>query len=149
MSKCFQLEEKEDRCTCITEIVLAEDNTLHIGNTDGPQPTSSHGTWMIDHQDERSTFTMKLERTFKTGYSGTDMGEFFYPVERTFVGELTKAGALDAIEGSIHIPSLDNDDTLGSETTAIGYFSMIDITNISNESEDFTPFGGAVLSYST
>ena len=120
-SRCFQLEENEGSNSCITEIILADDFSLQVGTTDGPLPAKAGGTWMIR---EDGLFAMNLCRTFNTGYSGSDLGEFSFVVERDFAGQVTEVGELLALEGSAHI----SDDLLGD--AKVGYFSMLDVTEI-------------------
>jgi hypothetical protein len=121
--RSFQLEENEGGNTCITEVFLAEDYTLQVGDTDGPLPAKTLGSWIL--RDD-GLFAMNICRTFNTGYSGSDLGEFSFVVERDFSGHVTKVGSLLALEGSSHIP----DDLLGD--VKVGYFSMLDVTEMMN-----------------
>jgi zona occludens toxin (predicted ATPase) len=119
-SRFFQLEELEDRYSCITEVFLMDDKTVDVMKTDGPLPSESWGTWAQNDD----LFVLNLHRTFKTGRKGTDMDEFSYSVERAFVGEMTLVGENLAVKGSIHSV----DDMVGDRR--VGYFSMLDTTKI-------------------
>ena len=119
-SRCFQLDENEGSESCISEIVLLHDFSLKIGQTDGPRHIEAVGTWSIG---EGGVFSMRLCRTYKTGYSGSDMGEFTFPVERNFSGQASEVGGLLALEGSAHA----SDDQLGR--VKVGYFSILDDGN--------------------
>jgi hypothetical protein len=44
-SSFFQLEELEDRSSCVTEIFLNTDKTVNVFETDSPIPSESWGTW--------------------------------------------------------------------------------------------------------
>ena len=99
-------------------VLLKPDHTITLGTTDGPPCSTSSGIWSevqdttIDGNDKRY-FEMKLARTFQTGHAGsasTDIGEFEYSVERTYMGEITLVGgSLLAMNGQI----LDVDDIFG------------------------------------
>jgi hypothetical protein len=119
------LEENEGDNSCITEIFLAEDYTLQVGATDGPLPAETIGSWMLR---EDGMFAMNICRTFNTGYSGTDMGEFAFAVERDFAGHVTNVGGLLALEGALHIPG----DNLRGDAK-VGYFSMIDVSEMTDK----------------
>jgi hypothetical protein len=126
-SKYFQLEENEDGYSAITEVFLSdEDNALLVGQTDGPIPTESQGTWMVR---EDGKFAMNLVRTFKTGRKGTDLGEFYFSVDRSFVGEVTTVGSCLAIGGVAH-----SVDDLGDRE--VGYFAMIDTANMREDGQE-------------
>jgi hypothetical protein len=47
-NKYYQLEEMEDKDRCITEIFLALDKTIMVGETDGLLPVRAEGTWEHD-----------------------------------------------------------------------------------------------------
>jgi hypothetical protein len=119
-SRFFQLEELEDRYSCVTEIFLKTDKTVDVFETDGPIPSESWGTW----EQSGDFFVLNFQRTFRTGRKGTDMGEFSYSVERSFVGEMTMVGGQLAVKGSIHSV----DDLVGDRQ--VGFFSMLDTTKI-------------------
>lgn len=99
VSKFFQLEEKEDRESCSTEIFLSNDGTVTIGDTDGPLPLQGSGTWKQTGQK----FDMTIKRTFGSGQDGSDVGEFKFDVERGYVGFLETVGGSIAIQGSMHL----------------------------------------------
>ena len=46
-NKYFQLEEMEDKDSCITEIFFNPNKTISVGNTDGPIPLSCDGHWEL------------------------------------------------------------------------------------------------------
>jgi hypothetical protein len=126
----FQLEELEDQDTATTEVFLKADNTVDVGETDGPLHIKASGTWKETPQGE---FEMVLKRTFEAGRESqtyTDMGEFDFEVERTFTGEITKVGASMAVTGSIHY----KDELLGDEE--VGYFNMIETTKARKGEKD-------------
>mmetsp|Transcript_104533 Transcript_104533/g.156543 ORF Transcript_104533/g.156543 Transcript_104533/m.156543 type:complete len:210 (-) Transcript_104533:167-796(-) len=124
-SRYFQLEENEGDNSCLTEVFLADDYTLQVGDTDGPLPAETMGYWML--QDD-GLFAMNICRKFNTGYSGSDMGEFAFVVERDFAGSVTQVGGLLALEGSLHVPG----DNLGGDAK-VGYFSMIDVSEMTDK----------------
>jgi hypothetical protein len=141
MGRRFQLEEKEDRANCITELLLNSDHTVAVGQSDGPLFTIATGSWSFDQElfPLDVAFAMTLDRTFKAGYKGTDMGEFTFVVSRTYVGSLTQVGGVIAVEGSIYKDPDEEDD--GTTTTTaimgrVGFFSMIDTTPTKDEEED-------------
>jgi hypothetical protein len=137
----FQLEEKEDHANCVTEIVLHSDHTITIGQSDGPLFQQAVGSWSFDQESFPSdvAFAMKLQRTYKAGYKGSDMGEFSFVVTRTFVGALTQVGHAVAVEGSIYNDGGDESeifDGLRSGMGRVGFFSMIDTTPTKEEEEN-------------
>ena len=114
-NKHFQLEELEDAESCTTDIFLNSDNTLTVGETNGPRFLSGGGTWATSQGNDNgnTSFEMILGRKYMTGKEGkqdTDIGEFEYDVEGTFRGELTLVGGTAlAVNGEI----LDVDETFG------------------------------------
>jgi len=114
-SKYFQLEELEDAESATTELFLEKDGSVIAGETDGPPPTATSGTW--EQNDEK--FEMKLKRSFNSGYEGTDMGVFSFELERRFEGILTKVGENTAVAGTMHIMEEELD-------VNVGFFNMID-----------------------
>jgi len=125
----FQLEELEDAETSTTEVILNDDLTVSLGETDGPRYISSEGSWTDNYiGDEDWKFTMKLTRTFVSGddnqeSQSTNIGEFQYSVERTYTGEVfLVGGAVLAMNGEI----LDIDEIFGERR--VGFFNMIDTT---------------------
>lgn len=98
-SKFFQLEEKEDKDVCTTEIFLADDGTVLLAETDGPLPLRATGTW----NQQGTDFTMKINRTFGAGQPGTDVGEFLFEVERGYIGFLQLVGNLLCVDGTMYI----------------------------------------------
>lgn len=124
----FQLEEMEDADTATTEVFLNADQTVDIGETDGPLFIGAEGTWKQNDNE----FEMVLTRRFQAGREGrvfTDMGEFEFDVVRTFTGEMTMVGAAAAVQGGIH----SSDEILGDQE--VGFFNMIDTTNERLEQE--------------
>ena len=117
----FQLEELEDSESCTTEILLQSDGKILVGQTDGPLFASAKGWWEISEK-----FRMSIVRYYKTGQSGTDMGEFQYEVGRTFIGDITQIGNSMGISGSIQ--PVANADIDSDPSYEIGYFNMIDTT---------------------
>jgi len=139
VNKCFQLEEQEDACLCLSEIRLNPDQTLEVGMTDGPPHIHAEGTWTM--RDD-GAFAMSLTRIYGAGRKGTDMGEFSFQVERHFVGEMYSIGDTAAITGE----AVAYDKQLGEAT--VGYFSMIDITQSAQSTEErFAQRGGMSQSY--
>ena len=117
--KNFQLEELEDKESCITDVFMKEDYTLVVGETDGPRPVEASGTW---EESPDGTVKVVLERTFSAGKSSSDptgMGEFQFTVSRTFSGEITSIGANLAVAGKI----------ICEEVGDVGYFNLIDTSN--------------------
>lgn len=122
-SKFFQLEELEDKEDCTTEVFLAKDKTVEVGETDGPIALSASGTWSISDEGE---FRMTIKRKFNAGMKEstfTDMGEFDFEVERLYVGSTTLVGELAAVNGAMLSP----DDTFGD--MEVGFFNMLDTTD--------------------
>ncbi|KAG7355194.1 hypothetical protein IV203_004550 [Nitzschia inconspicua] len=138
----FQLEEKEDSANCITEIVLQSDHTIYVGQSDGPLFQKAVGSWSYDQEAFPSdvAFAMKLYRTYKAGYKGSDMGEFSFVVSRIFVGYLTQVGHAIAIEGSIYNDDDEEDATIlgarDGRMARVGFFSMIDTTPSKEDQEN-------------
>uniref|UniRef100_A0A7S2RNG6 Jacalin-type lectin domain-containing protein n=1 Tax=Eucampia antarctica TaxID=49252 RepID=A0A7S2RNG6_9STRA len=119
-SKFFQLEEMEDKETCTTEVFLSKDNTVAVGETNGPLFVDAAGTW---EESTNGSFKMTVTRKYGSGQPGTDMGEFSFDVERSFIGELSETGGKTSVTGSVN----SFDDVMGERK--VGYFSMIDTTN--------------------
>lgn len=121
-NKYFQLEEAEDRETSTTELFLKEDNSVLVGQSDGPLPLDTFGSWST----EDGSFQMTITRIFQAGKKETtftDMGEFTFKVERLFTGEISTVGSHIAMTGSIR----DRDELFGDRQ--VGFFSMIDTTD--------------------
>ena len=124
----FQLEELEDCESSTTELLLNDDNTVTVGETDGPIYLEASGTWTTQQASSSSTmqeFAMTVTRRYEAGKEATeltDVGTFEFNVERTFIGEITNIGANVGVTGKIHM----YDDILGDEE--VGYFNMIDTT---------------------
>jgi len=119
--KYFQLEELEDKDTCTTELLLKTDRTVEFGPTDGPLFTAAVGSWQV--VPGTNDFTMSITRSFATGSSGREMGEFSYDLERRFGGEITMVGASAAITGMVFHKAGELSQEIES-----GYFNMIDAT---------------------
>ena len=156
VSRRYQLEEQEDRNNCITEVLLLEDHTVVIGQSDGPlfDLEKSYGIWSYNSQEftEDIAYAMKVCRTYNTGSKRSDMGEFSFSVCRVYIGEVVNVGNVLGVEGSIYeIPDDENDDDdlytdsndsslrslLGISSTAkrVGFFSMIDTTPQDDEED--------------
>ncbi|GKY99856.1 hypothetical protein MPSEU_000939300 [Mayamaea pseudoterrestris] len=126
VEKYFNLEELEDSEKAVTEVFLNADRTVTVGETDGPLFAEASGTWSIDNENQQ--FEMTLRRTFTAGATSnqpTDMQEFSFSVERTFIGSMYMVGAKLAVEGSVHSMDEHGD-------TEVGYFEMIDVTTERN-----------------
>jgi hypothetical protein len=138
-NKYYQLEEMEDKERCITEIFLSTDKTITFGETDGPLPVRSEGTW--EHNSKRDgELRMTIKRTFPAGQPtpkgkpSTDIGEFQYEVERSYIGRMEKIGDLLGFSGSIHDAHCHSD-----EDGTIGYFELIDTTIAKREAGEKIP----------
>ena len=119
------MEELEDKDTCTSELFLKADRTIEFGETDGPLWTAASGTWHV--APDTNEFTMWLSRSYTTGSSSRQMGEFSYTLERRFSGELTLVGESIAVSGVVYVKISDDDDDEINEISA-GYFNMIDAT---------------------
>lgn len=103
-SKFFNLEEMEDKEACTTEIFLSQDGSVTLTETNGPPPVASHGRWnIIDDSHSGKRFEMTVTRTYSSGRDHSDVGEFQFDVERTFIGDLSYVGSLVSVEGSMHM----------------------------------------------
>jgi hypothetical protein len=136
-NKYYQLEEMEDRDNCTTELFLTVDGTVEFGETDGPVWTAAVGQWSV--QPGTDDFTMVVTRTFSTGRSKTDMGEFSYDIARTYVGEMTKVGDSVGITGVMYdgvvvadaaAATVDGSSSAQQPARQLGFFNMIDGTDI-------------------
>jgi hypothetical protein len=119
-NKYFQLEELEDADKAVTELYLNGDNSVTVGETDGPFFASAEGSWSQTEEQ----FKLTLTRTYKAGSEPktfTDIGEFTFSVERVLTGTLYRVGAKLAVQGSIH-----SIDEYGDNE--VGFFEMIDVT---------------------
>ena len=112
----------------MTEVYLNTDQTVTIGNTDGPQCTHGSGVWT--QNDDLTTFAMTISRRYGGGREAlmtTDMGEFEFEVERNYVGEMIMIGDHVGISGSMKIDSdISNTVFSGGVAKEVGFFSMID-----------------------
>ena len=116
--KHFQLEELEDKESCVTGVFLKEDNTLVMGITDGPIPVRATGTW---EEGPDGSVKIFIERTFNAGISSSDpteMGEFEFTVSRTMIGEITAVGENLAVGGKVFCEDIGD----------VGFFNLIDTT---------------------
>jgi hypothetical protein len=123
VGKYFNLEELEDKESCLTEVLFNADGKVTIGVTDGPVFTEASGEWELD--DATGSFKMFMMRKYDAGKETkipTDMGEFAFKVERVFTGTVTDIGGLIAFEGVMHAI----DDAFGD--LQVGFFEMIDTT---------------------
>lgn len=120
-NKYYQLEEREDKESCTTELFLLEDGGIAFGETDGPLWTEAVGQWEVEPGTDN--FKMDFVRTYGGGAAGSDMGEFSYEIARSFVGTMAYIGASVGVDGVIHSKiTLDDDDQ------EVGFFSMIDVS---------------------
>ena len=127
-SKYFQLEEMEDKDSCVTEIYLASDKTISFGETDGPSPLTATGSWEIT---DDGNLKMTINRSFSAGQPethSTDMGEFNFKVERNYIGQVEKIGELVGFSGSIH-------QVVDQGDAQVGFFEMVDTTEAKLEDE--------------
>jgi len=131
--KYYQFEEMEDQESCTSELFLKEDRTVIVGKTNGPPFVAASGKWNIAAGS--NDFTMTLSRRYETGRSNTDMGEFNFDLERTYVGEVKMVGESIGITGTSNAQS---SDVAFGNVVEVGYFNMIDG---SNEREDMNAFG--------
>jgi hypothetical protein len=118
----FQVEEMEDKDACTTEVLLNGDNTVTLLETNGPPFLSATGKWNLQGD---GSFEMTLNRTYETGKGSkipTDVGVFEYTTIRSFVGQLSKIGDKQGIEGSVY------DIDTGTTEMKVGFFEMIDTT---------------------
>lgn len=121
-NKYYNLEELEDKETCVTEVFLNPDGKVTVGVTDGPIFAQATGDWSVDNS---GSFKMVLTRKYETGRStkiSTDMGEFSFSVERVLTGTMSHVGELVAVEGIVHSV----DEVVGDRE--VGFFEMIDTT---------------------
>jgi hypothetical protein len=134
-NKYYQLEEMEDKDRCITEIFLAPDKTITVGETDGPLPVRAEGTWEHD-SNEDGVLKMSIKRTYPAGQPtpkgipSTDIGEFQYEVERIYTGRMEMIGDLLGFSGSIH-----DTHSHSEEDATVGYFELIDTTAARKEAK--------------
>jgi len=121
--KTYQLEEREDKDVWTTELFLNADRTVKFGQTDGAPFDKAMGTWEI--YPGTNDFKMKIERRFNTGREKSDVGEFSFVVERTYIGEMTEVGESVGITGVIQAMEGLNNEIVKE----VGYFNMIDGTD--------------------
>ena len=119
------MEELEDKDTCTTELFLNANRTIDFGESDGPLWIAATGTWSV--APGTNDFGMEISRTFETGSSGRQMGEFTYDLVRRYEGELSMVGASVAIGGLVYAKKNLGTADSGEEIPA-GYFNMIDAT---------------------
>ena len=118
----FQVEEMEDRDSCTTEVMLNDNKTLMVLETNGPLFVSATGSWNLD---EDGSFDMMLNRTYLSGRDSktiTDMGAFWYTTSRKFKGHMSKIGDKQGIGGSLYDVDSESNDR------KVGFFEMIDTT---------------------
>ena len=99
-SKFFNLEEMEDKEACTTEVFLSQNGSVTLTETNGPPPVKAHGTWAIK---DGNMFEMTVTRTYSSGREHSDVGEFQFDVERSFIGELSYVGSLVSVQGTMHM----------------------------------------------
>ena len=117
----FQLQELEDQESSTTQVHLNWDNTVTLGETDGPRFVAGHGTWK--YNPDTSAVDMTVTRRYAAGHvpsSLTDMGEFDFAVTRVLTGQVEWTGNKVSVAGSIHYYHA----TRGDEK--VGYFTMLD-----------------------
>eukprot|EP00978_Attheya_sp_CCMP212_P013064 scaffold32620_cov55-Attheya_sp.AAC.3 len=121
--KELQLEEREDKDSELTELWLAEDGSVKMGQTDGPPVEKFWGKWTLNDSSEEKAFRMEVIRTYAAGTNTgrNQMGEFSYDVRREFWGDVSNVGGVLAVTGAIH----GNDESKGVDCE-VGYFSLID-----------------------
>jgi hypothetical protein len=96
----------EDKETCTTELFLAKDGSVTVSETNGPPPIQSSGQWKVipnSNDIGNDKFEMNIVRTYGSGLSSSDVGEFTFDVERTFIGDMSVVGGLVSVEGSMHM----------------------------------------------
>jgi hypothetical protein len=125
IGKEFQLEEREDQDSGLTEIWLQADGTIKFGQSDGPTTEKAWGIWTYRDGADKPLF-MEVIRTYKTAEDKTganQVGEFEYEVKREFYGNKIKEidGNIITVEGTIH-----GDDETAGVDCEVGYFSLID-----------------------
>lgn len=124
IGKEFQLEEREDQDSGLTELWLQEDGTIKFGQSDGPPTEKAWGIWTYSDGADKPLF-MELIRTYKTAEDKTganQVGEFEYEVKREFWGTVKQIGDdIVTAEGTIH-----GDDEAADVDCEVGYFSLID-----------------------
>lgn len=123
VGKEFQLEEREDQDTELTELWLQEDGTMKFGQTDGPPAEKSWGIWTLRDGGEKP-FRMEVIRTYKTAEDKTganQVGEFSYEVKREFWGDIKEIGDIVTVEGTMH-----GGEGGSNVDYELGFFSLID-----------------------
>jgi len=126
VDKYYQLEEMEDREDCTTEIYLADDGSITVGETDGPKHKSAGGSWKFSETEGTDAFSMVIERTYDAGLPSknpTDVGDFKFTVQRKFSGSVSLVGECVAITGKM----LANVEAAGVDSE-VGFFNLIDTT---------------------
>ena len=131
--KELQLEEREDKDSSMSELWLNADGSVKIGTTDGPLIESYKGSWSYDQDDKEHPFRMTLVRTYHAGdHTGPNQaGEFDYPVERKFWGDVEVVGG-EFVSATGQIHGLDEAAKVDCE---VGYFSLIDAASEGVEGE--------------
>lgn len=96
----FQLEEREDQDSAVTDIWLNGNGSVNLGPTDGPLPKSYTGSWSILETAAREDhpFRLLLDRT----YEAKNNVAVEYHVKREFWGNVGQVGDVQEIEGIIH-----------------------------------------------
>lgn len=122
----YQLEEREDKDSELTELWLNDDGTVTLGKTDGPPVKSYEGKWSIlDTATEADRpFRLRLDRTYESATPSTgktDAGEVDYHVKREFWGNVGKIGDVVEVEGIMH--GLDEAAEVDCE---VGFFALLD-----------------------
>lgn len=128
VEKEFQLEEREDQDSAMTQLLLNADGSVNVGITNGPPVEGYKGSWSVkedlkgDAQGENA-FHMTLVRTYEAGaHTGTNQaGNFDFQVQRDFYGDIEETGQVVSISGTIH-----GRDAAANVDCEVGYFSLID-----------------------
>jgi hypothetical protein len=137
MDKPFQLEELEDKDTCVTEIQFHPHGIVQLGCTTGPKFVSYYGYWDEDYTiHNQYGYVLKLSRTYSGGtrnssnninnnnnnnsynYNNhnTNMGIFQYTVHRIYRGAVSMVGKIWAT------------DIVSNTEINVGFFSIIETT---------------------
>lgn len=131
IDKEFQLEEREDKDSSVTDVWLRADGSVDLRQTDGPPLESFKGSWMVNEDLKgdakgENAFKMTLVRQFAGGtHTGANQaGEFMYNVKREFWGDISKTGDVISVSGTIH-----GEDEAKKVDCEVGYFALIDENN--------------------
>ncbi|CAM9456681.1 unnamed protein product [Chrysoparadoxa australica] len=110
----FQMEELEDKETCVTSLVLNKDGSILVGATEGPIPASSTGVWSLLQNE----LFMSITREFTEDVSYSVTREFRGVAEELaadtlcFSGEITMDEAKVGFFEMLQVPTPDEDHLL-------------------------------------